>query len=74
MIDLAECKKGFHPWENIIETGGFMDTFNERVYWCPVCGAVRQYQTMDGKKIGVNSVYLIPKAAKKLDKNQKNLT
>jgi hypothetical protein len=67
MINLENCKRGSHPWENVFSTEGVMDMFGHNTDWCPICGTVRVYKTIDGRKIEDNTTYLVPSVAKSYD-------
>ena len=73
MLDLSICKSGIHKWTNLWNSEGVMDNGGQKVDWCSICGCTRIYNTFDWRKVGDNTFYEIPEAAKELSRLQKEI-
>ena len=62
-MNLENCRKNKHKWHNILDTEPFWGDTGESVEWCPDCGSIRVFNTMDGRRIQT-TLFKIPKVAK----------
>lgn len=72
-MNLDKCKKSLHKWRNIHDSEGRFAAYGVggiKIDWCPVCGAIRQYDVLDGRKVSDNDFYKIPLAAIELGKRK----
>ena len=70
-MNLNNCKKSLHKWKTIHNSESIMSCVGVggiKIDWCPLCGAIRQYDILDGRKIRDNDFYRIPQAAIELGK------